>query len=248
MNNMKPTASEDMTLGSLTSEDKYFYNEEHGLPVIMHLFDGHIGKDVLEIGSGTGAIAEWLVQSGCLVTAVEPEPILAKRVRERFTGSTAITVIESDSTFAYDKLTKDNKKFDTVIYVSVLEHISDDLREFELAKSVLSDGGKLLIFVPALPALYAPIDADTGHVRRYTKSRIKKLSQDVGMKIVSLNYFETVGVVPYFIVYKLLRRRAITNSSTGFYNNIILPASLAIYRLTRGRLIGKNLVLIARKA
>ena len=245
---MKTPNSEDTTLGSLASEDKYFYNEEHGLPVIMHLFDGHIGNDVLEIGAGTGAIAEWLVQSGCQVTAVEPEPILAKRVRERFAGSTAITVIESDSTFAYDKLSKESKKFDTVIYVSVLEHISDDLREFELAKSVLNDGGKLLIFVPALPALYAPIDADTGHVRRYTKSRFKELSQDVGMKIVSLNYFETVGIVPYFIVYKLFRRRAITNSSTGFYNNVILPASLAIYRLTRGRLIGKNLVLIARKA
>ncbi|MFM8721725.1 MAG: rRNA adenine N-6-methyltransferase family protein, partial [Acidimicrobiaceae bacterium] len=90
---MKTPNTEDTTLGSLTSEDKYFYNEEHGLPVIMHLFDGHIGKDVLEIGSGTGAIAEWLVQSGCHVTAVEPEPILAKKVRERFTGSTAINVI-----------------------------------------------------------------------------------------------------------------------------------------------------------
>ena len=39
------------------------------------------------------------------------------------------------------------------------------------------------------------------------------------MDIVSLNYFETVGIIQYFIVYKLLRRRAITNSSTGFYNN-----------------------------
>ena len=248
MNVMKPTATEDTTIGSLTSEDKYFYNEEHGLPVIMHLFDGHIGKDVLEIGSGTGAIAEWLVQTGCHVTAVEPEPILAKRVRERFTGNTAITVIESDSTFAFDKLTKDNKKFDTVIYVSVLEHISDDFREFESAKSVLNDGGKLLIFVPALPALYAPIDAHSGHVRRYTKSRFRQLSRSAGMDIILLNYFETAGIIPFFIVYKLLRRRKITTTSTGFYNNVILPASLAIYRLTRGRLIGKNLVLIARKA
>jgi SAM-dependent methyltransferase len=245
---MHSTGADGAQLGSLSSEDKYFYNEEHGLPVIMHLFDGHIGKDVLEIGSGTGAIAEWLVQSGCHVTAVEPEPILARRVRARFTGNSDITVIESDSLFAFDKFTKDNKKFDTVIYVSVLEHINDDLREFEAAKSVLSGGGKLLIFVPALPILYAPIDADTGHVRRYTKSRFKQLARDSGMDIVSLNYFETVGIIPYFIVYKLLRRRAITNSSTGFYNNFILPASLAIYRLTRGRLVGKNLVLIARKA
>ena len=245
---MQSTGADDAKLGSLSNEDKYFYNEEHGLPVIMDLFDGHIGKDVLEIGSGTGAIAEWLVQHGSRVTAVEPEAILAKKVRERVKGSANVLILESDSTAAFMRLGSEQRRFDTIIYVSVLEHISDDLREFESAKRLLNSGGKLLIFVPALPILYAPIDADTGHVRRYTKSRFKQLARDSGMDIVSLNYFETVGIIPYFIVYKLLRRRAITNSSTGFYNNVILPASLAIHRLTRGRLVGKNLVLIARKA
>ena len=245
---MQSMGDDDAKLGNLSSEDKYFYNEEHGLPVIMHLFDGHIGKDVLEIGSGTGAIAEWLVQKGSRVVAVEPEAILAKKVRQRFADSTGLRVIESDSTMAFEELSKEGKKFDTIIYLSVLEHISDDLQEFESAQGLLNAGGKLLIFVPALPFLFAPIDANTGHIRRYTKSRFKQLSSQVGMEIVSLNYFETVGIIPYLIVYKLLRRRTITNSSTGFYNNVILPASLALYRLTRGRLIGKNLVLIARKA
>lgn len=240
--------ADGVQLGSLSNEDKYFYNEEHGLPVIMHLFDGHIGREVLEIGSGTGAIAEWLVENGSRVTAVEPEAILAKKVRERFIGNPNLNIIESDSISAFVKLASEQKSFDTIIYVSVLEHIDDDIREFASAKSLLNSGGKLLIFVPALPVLYAPIDADTGHVRRYTKSRFKQLARDSGMDIVSLNYFETVGIIPYYIVYKILRRRAITNSSTGFYNNVILPASLALYRLSRGKLIGKNLVLIARKA
>lgn len=245
---MQLTGAAKAKLGNLSSEDKYFFNEEHGLPVIMHLFDGHIGQDVLEIGSGTGAIAEWLVQNGSRVTAVEPEAILAQKVRERFSGNSNLSVIECDSTSAFAKLASEQKRFDTIIYVSVLEHISDDLREFKSSENLLKYGGNLLIFVPALPVLYAPIDADTGHVRRYTKSRFKQLTREAGMEIVSLNYFETVGIIPYFLVYKLLRRRAITNSSTGFYNNVILPASLALYRLTRGRLIGKNLVLIARKA
>ncbi|NDA97203.1 MAG: methyltransferase domain-containing protein, partial [Actinobacteria bacterium] len=186
--------------------------------------------------------------NGSRVTAVEPEAILAKKVRERFIGNPNLNIIESDSISAFVKLASEQKSFDTIIYVSVLEHIDDDIREFASAKSLLNSGGKLLIFVPALPVLYAPIDADTGHVRRYTKSRFKQLARDSGMDIVSLNYFETVGIIPYYIVYKILRRRAITNSSTGFYNNVILPASLALYRLSRGKLIGKNLVLIARKA
>ena len=78
-------------------------------------------------------------------------------------------MIEKDSVQAYKELKEQERKFDTVIYVSVLEHIADDLREFKLAKDVLTPGGKILIFVPALPFLYSPIDANTGHIRRYTK-------------------------------------------------------------------------------
>ncbi len=245
---MSSNKLQSLSLGTLQDEGKYFYNEEHGLPIIMNLFGGHIGKNVLEIGSGTGAIAEYLVHIGCHVTAVEPEVILAKKVRERFSGDANVIVIESDSVHAYENLRIQGKKFDTIIYVSVLEHIADDTQEFEKANELLSPTGKLLIFVPALPFLYAPIDADTGHVRRYTMQRLKQLTQDAGMGLVSLKYFETVGIIPYLIVYKLLRRRVITNSSTGFYNNVILPISMAVYKITRGRLVGKNLVLIASKA
>ena len=229
-------------------EDKYFYNEEHGLPAIMELFDGHIGKNVLEIGSGTGAIAEYLYRGGRSVVSVEPEAVLAKKIRERFSRNESVTVIEKDSVQAYKELKEQERKFDTVIYVSVLEHIADDLREFKLAKDVLTPGGKILIFVPALPFLYSPIDANTGHIRRYTKKRFKQLIQDAELEITLLKYFETVGILPYLIVYKILRRQTITDSSTGLYNNVILPLSLFTYRLTRGRLVGKNLVLIAGKA
>ena len=245
---MNSAQSKSSSPGVPQVEDKYFYNEEHGLPAIMELFDGHIGKNVLEIGSGTGAIAEYLYRGGRSVVSVEPEAVLAKRVRERFSHNESVTVIEKDSVQAYKELKEQERKFDTVIYVSVLEHIADDLREFKLAKDVLTPGGKILIFVPALPFLYSPIDANTGHIRRYTKKRFEQLIQDAELEITLLKYFETVGILPYLIVYKILRRQTITDSSTGLYNNVILPLSLFFYRLTRDRLVGKNLVLIAGKA
>jgi hypothetical protein len=45
----------------------------------------------------------------------------------------------------------------------------------------------------------------------------------------------------------VLRRASITASSTGLYNNVILPLSALVDKVLRGRLIGKNLVLVARK-
>ena len=234
-------------VGELIDENKYFYNEDESIPVIESLFGAHIGKCVLEIGSGTGAIAHWLVQCGASVTAVEPEPVLAKKILPRFSSSENIEVIIGGSTDAYRQLSDKNKIFDTVIYLNVMEHISDDLGEFNKAKAIRKPGGKLLVYVPALPWLYSQIDADTGHVRRYTKKLLREVTAKSGFEIVSLDYFEVVGIIPYLIVYKLLRRRVVTGSSSGFYNKAILPLSLILHRIMRGRLVGKNLVLVASK-
>ena len=187
------------------------------------------------------------MQRGASVTAVEPEPVLAKKILPRVSSSENIEVIIGGSTDAYRQLSDKNKIFDTVIYLNVMEHISDDLGEFNKAKAILKPGGKLLVYVPALPWLYSQIDSDTGHVRRYTKKLLREVTAKSGFEIVSLDYFEVVGIIPYLIVYKLLRRRVVTGSSSGFYNKAILPLSLILHRIMRGRLVGKNLVLIARK-
>jgi len=234
-------------VGTLADEDKYFYNEEHGLPIITALFRGHLGRDVLEIGAGTGAIAEWLVREGAHVTAVEPEPILARKIRAKFGDGDDVRVIETDSVGAYARLAAEGRTFDTVLCVSVLEHIADDRREFAMAAAALRPGGRYLVFVPAMPLLYSRIDRETGHVRRYTKRRFRDLCNGAGLEVVSLRYFEVLGILPYLLVYKLLRRATITSSSTGVYNNVILPLSSLVDKVLRGRLIGKNLVLVARK-
>jgi len=234
-------------VGTLADEDKYFYNEEYGLPIITSLFRGHLGRDVLEIGAGTVAIAEWLVREGAHVTAVEPEPILARKIRAKFGDGDDVRVIEADSVGAYARLAAEGRTFDTVLCVSVLEHIADDRREFAMAAAALRPGGRYLVFVPAIPLLYSRIDRETGHVRRYTKRRFRELCNGAGLEVVSLRYFEVLGILPYLLVYKLLRRATITSSSTGVYNNVILPLSSLVDKVLRGRLIGKNLVLVARK-
>src|SRR5215475_3171635 len=57
---------------------------------------------------------------------------------------------------------------DTAVYINVLEHIEDDETELKTIFNALAPGGRILIFVPALPFLMSSMDRGLGHFRRYT--------------------------------------------------------------------------------
>ena len=65
-------------------------------------------------------------------------------------------------------------KYDTIIYLDVLEHIEHDQKEFLNAFSNLNDGGHLIVSVPAYNFLYSKFDKDFGHYKRYNKADFKK--------------------------------------------------------------------------
>ena len=242
---MEPRQRQHVT-GSLEDGSKYFYSEGRGLPIMMGLFEDHVGERLLEVGSGVGAVAEWFSERGRDVVAVEPEPLLAQQIRTRV-GGRRIEVLGKESLAAYDDLAAAGRRFDTVLYVSVLEHIEDDLREFIDARKVLAAGGNLIIFVPALQWLYSRNDLRTGHVRRYSRRRLEWLATESGYEISLLRYFEVVGIIPYLVICRFFRRIAEDDGSKRLYNNVILPLSSLVDKVLRGRLIGKNLVLVARK-
>ena len=138
--------------------------------------------------------------------------------------------------------------FDAVVYINVLEHIEHDGAELALATSLLRPGGRVLIVVPAHQWLYAKVDRLTGHFRRYSKKSLLTVTRDNGLQIESMRYFDSVGLVPYLVLYKWLRSTATTGTSATIYSRVIMPISYLIYRVFRGRLIGKNLIAVAAVA
>ena len=56
--------------------------------------------------------------------------------------------------------------------------------------------------------------------------------------------FDPVGVVPYWAMYRVLRRTALGGASVGLYDRVIIPLSRAVSLLTRGHGPGKNLVAV----
>jgi hypothetical protein len=103
------------------------------------------------------------------------------------------------------------------------------------------------VFGPALEWLYSELDYRAGHYRRYSLRRLRDLAAAAGLEVVSARYFDVLGVLPYLIVYRLLRHDDITGSTMWAYDRVAVPLSRWIQRTLPQPPVGKNVVLVARK-
>jgi len=213
--------------------------------LILKQFDHLLGKNILEIGAGLGQISSMLVQSGRSVTSLEPDPKLCKQL---MTSTQSLGVRSFPSTLeqalSLNQISKD-EKFDSVVIVNVLEHIENDIQELQIAKDVLNPDGKIIIFVPAMPSLYGSMDAISGHFRRYRRTELEAVVRAAGLETKSIHYFDPIGVLPYWLSYRVLNRQTLGTSSVALYDKVIIPMSIFLSRLIRSRGLGKNLIMIA---
>jgi SAM-dependent methyltransferase len=135
--------------------------------------------------------------------------------------------------------------FDSVVYVNVLEHIEDDRAELALAHRALRPGGHLLVYVPALSFLYSDLDRSVGHFRRYQKKQLVGLARQSGFTVVSARYFDMLGILPWFVVYVLLKK-TIRPGDVSLYDRLVVPVMRSLEGIIAPP-IGKNLLLIGRK-
>lgn len=219
-----------------TRELEVLSNTPVSTAIIVDEIAPHLGRRVLEVGAGLGAVTRELVARGHEVTAMEPDPALYARLASAGTGATTVNGTLDDAPAG--------ATWDTVLYVNVLEHIRDDTEELRRATGRLAPDGNVVVFVPALPALYGTMDEVSGHHRRYRRAELAAVFASAGLGMQSLRAFDTVGVLPYWLMYRVLRRRTLGGASVGLYDRVIVPLSRTVGRLTRGRGPGKNLVAV----
>jgi 2-polyprenyl-3-methyl-5-hydroxy-6-metoxy-1,4-benzoquinol methylase len=219
----------------------------HFFDWVLDEFDPYLRGRVLEVGAGLGTITHRLVERDPDLSVVALEP--ADNV---YTGLAAFAALEPrvvahQRTLAEHPVDPDGR-FDAVVYLNVLEHIEDDARELRLAADALRSGGALLVFGPALQWLYSELDYRAGHYRRYGLARLRGLATTAGLEVVSLRYFDVLGVLPYYLAYRLLRHDDISGSTLWGYDRVVVPLSRQLQRLVLPRPpLGKNVILIARK-
>jgi hypothetical protein len=137
--------------------------------------------------------------------------------------------------------------YDAVLYLNVLEHIEDDAAELRRAAEALRPGGALLVFGPALSWLYGELDYKAGHYRRYSVDGLRRLAEAAGFEVVKAGYLDVLGVLPYWLVYRLAGSDSIGGTSIWGYDRVIVPVSRLLQRVAPDRLIGKNVLLIATR-
>lgn len=75
-------------------------------------------------------------------------------------------------------------RFDLVMAMDVAEHVADDAGFVrDLVERQLAPGGRLLLSVPAWPALFSEHDRFLEHVRRYTPAGGRALLEGAGLRI-----------------------------------------------------------------
>ena len=89
-------------------------------------------------------------------------------------------------------------RFDTILYIDVLEHIFDDQSELQRASAMLRAGGSLIVLSPAYGCLYTPFDRAIGHWRRYQKQTLEKAAPkecqlDTAIYLDSAGFWASAG-------------------------------------------------------
>ena len=146
----------------------------------------YINSSVLEIGPGTGNNVQYYKNRASQITLLETNKNLANSLKLKFDGDKKIIVLNTD-------IHSQEKKFDTILYMDVLEHIEDDEKEINKALKQLNSGGNLIFFVPAYQFLYSDFDKAIGHIKRYNKKFFLSFKKDENITIIELKYIDSIG-------------------------------------------------------
>ncbi|MCU1289296.1 MAG: putative Methyltransferase family protein [Acidobacteria bacterium] len=215
---------------------------------ILDEFRPFLGKNVVEVGSGTGSFSELLLaEKPEVLNLVEPSEMFAYLKQNLSQMKTGAETNFYHAIFAQVKDTiAQGKKPDSIIYVNVLEHIEDDSGELEMIYETLEKGGRCFIFVPALMSLYGEFDRKIGHFRRYTKTELERKCAAAGFKVLKSKYFDFAGIFPWYVKYKLLKSDSLESGAVEAYDKYAVPL-ISRFESFFNFPVGKNILLIAEK-
>lgn len=161
-------------------------------------------KEVLDVGTATGFVAEALAKRGCKVTGIEAVPEAASRAKEHC-ERVLVGDIES---MDLDELLE-GEAFDVIIFGDVLEHLKEPSRTLERMLPFLKPEGYVVASIPniahgsvRLALLQGDFDyrpkglLDNTHLRFYTRQSIEELFRDAGYALdvlerIRLGIFDT---------------------------------------------------------
>jgi SAM-dependent methyltransferase len=226
------------TLTQLAELDQYNY-------WLYQQIESAVGRRVLEVGSGTGNITQFLCASPDReVTATDVVPSYRRELQKQFEGNSRVRIGAFDLTArAPDEYRA--AQFDTVVCLNVLEHIENDGFALAEMREALAPGGRLALLVPAHQFLYGEFDRAVGHFRRYERRGLAVLLQQAGFAVRELKFFSLLAMLPWLVNGRLLKRDYLPVGQANLANRLV-----PLLRLEKliGPPCGLSLIAIAEKA
>jgi hypothetical protein len=208
---------------------------------LIREFSPFLKGRTIEIGAGIGQVTESLRNLPGIqeLQAVEPDPELCAAFRRALPEQALIQgTIEN---------VPDGSAWEAILSINVLEHIREDEAELRsYSKLLRQQNGALNLFVPARQEIYAPIDADFGHHRRYSKPELKRKLEEAGFEVIRLRYFNCVGYFAWWMTFCLLKRRQFDSGSVRFFDRVIFPCVHAFESRIMAPPFGQSLLAVAR--
>ncbi len=226
--------SEDFEFAALAQAENY-------RAALMREFSGALRGNVLEVGAGIGQVTEALLAKPEVtrLAAIEPDPNFCRVLREKFPGQAIVEGTVEDL--------KSSEDWDAIVSINVLEHIQEDENELKRYYQCLQKkGGTLCLFVPARPEIYAPIDQDFGHFRRYRRPELRRKLEQAGFRVLRLRYYNIIGYFAWWLNFCVLKKHSFNVGSVRFFDRFIFPAGYWLESRVCRPVIGQSLIALAK--
>lgn len=230
-----------MEIDYVGSELELFKDAHNWKHYFASLIRPHLGARVLEVGAGIGGTTAILCdgsqQDWC---CLEPDAQQAGELSGAI-NSGALPDCCRVIAGTLEELPADSR-FDTILYVDVLEHIEDDRGELARAASHLAPSGRLVVLSPAHQWLFSPFDAAVGHYRRYNFRQLAAAAPAT-LTLQKWYYLDACGTLLSIGNRLLLRRSMPTRGNINTWDRYLVPLSRLVDKLTLHRL-GKTILAI----
>jgi SAM-dependent methyltransferase len=215
---------------------------------VYNSFKDQLRGRILEIGVGLGIYTAKLLRHGPVI-ATDLDAECLDAVRERFFGN-RLTCMQLDLEKSRDFAPFAKRQCDTIVCLNVLEHVPDDAGAIRNLAGALKAGGKLILYVPAMPCLFGTMDEAAGHVRRYTRGALATMLEDAGFSIVRCRYQNALGAIGWALNGRVFKQRDLSSDSVSaqirLFDRIGVPLTRAVDHFTRS-FAGQSLLIVGRK-
>ncbi|MCH9683700.1 MAG: class I SAM-dependent methyltransferase [Deltaproteobacteria bacterium] len=166
--------------------------------------DNVVPGTVMDVGAGGGGMVSWLLERGHDARGIDLSPTTAAAAGEFLSAQGHDPSRVRNIGLA--ELIEQGESHDNVLSMDCIEHIEDDRTAFSQLVSLCRPGGRIIVTVPALMAVYGARDEAQGHYRRYERETLRALTQGLPIRIDTLRFWNLLGVAPTFINQRILGR------------------------------------------